>query len=239
MNTPIFRSFPTFATVLAAAFLAAPVHGATTPPKIIQTVEPMFPISLEHSLIPEGYAVVMLSIAADGTLADSMVTEYSHRAFGEEALAVLKEWKYEPATIDGNPIGARVSLRINFSTSTRVMDLYAVDTPSALIGKPGQYEKRNRIVSARELDEPIRVLNAPVPKHPEHKSDIQKGLTLVEFYVDTEGHPRLPVILKSTDPAFAEAAIRALSEWRFSVPTRDGEPVIVRTRQEFVFSNGT
>jgi outer membrane biosynthesis protein TonB len=44
-------------------------------------------------------------------------------------------------------------------------------------------------------------------------------------------------VLKTTDETYAQAAVGALSQWRFEPPTRRGKPVAVRVQQKFVFSN--
>jgi hypothetical protein len=61
----------------------------------------------------------------------------------------------------------------------------------------------------------------------------------LEFIIDEKGTPRMPVLVSSTDIDFAVTAADALSHWRFTPPLRDGKPVAVRVRQEFVFSAET
>ena len=61
------------------------------------------------------------------------------------------------------------------------------------------------------------------------------GKAVVDFIGDPQGAPRMPVVVSSTHELFGEAAVDALSRWRFQPPTRGGRPVAVRVTQEFVF----
>jgi len=45
----------------------------------------------------------------------------------------------------------------------------------------------------------------------------------------------MPVVVESPHEVFSQAAVGALSQWRFTAPTRAGKPVTVRVRQEFIF----
>jgi len=45
----------------------------------------------------------------------------------------------------------------------------------------------------------------------------------------------MPVLESAPDAAFAAQAARALVQWQFTRPTRNGRPVAVPARQEFVF----
>jgi TonB family protein len=224
--------------LIAAAWPLAAGAAALIPPKIIQTVEARFPATLERSIINQGDATVLVSIAADGTLADTLVAGYSHVDFAREAVAALREWRYEPAQLDGAPVSVRLALKFEFSTTTRVVTLMPLDTAAALMRQPALHAGQNLVASARELDHPLAVLRAVSPRHPGAMAKEPAGRVRVDFYVDETGHARLPVILESTHPAFAASAIQALGEWQFSVPTRHGRTVIVRIQQEFLFEDG-
>jgi len=48
----------------------------------------------------------------------------------------------------------------------------------------------------------------------------------------------MPVVLKSTHDTFAQAAVVALSKWRFATPTAAGARCR-RVQQQFVFPGGS
>ena len=64
---------------------------------------------------------------------------------------------------------------------------------------------------------------------------MQEGQVVLDFYIDEQGRPRMPVVTHSDDDALNLAAVEALSHWRFVPPTRNGVPVMVRAKQSFRF----
>ena len=182
----------------------------------------------------------MINIDADGRLADFMVTGYTHKAFADEAVRLLKQWRYSPATMDGVPVGVRMEVQLNFMSTGRVVSLTPFDATEALIRGMRPATLLKLVCTPNELDRPIEALQTVNPPHPGkvENAERQAGSTMIDFYIDEEGRMRMPVVTEATDPAYAQAAVGALSQWRFSVPTSRGKPVAVRVRQQFVFSGG-
>jgi TonB family protein len=233
MNTG--RTLFGFIAVLAVS--TAVVSAKTTPVKIEQTVEGRFPASLEFTPITSGQARVMINVDSEGKLADLMVVSYSNPAFAEEAAALLKRWRYSPATVDGEPVGVRFQLEIDFVAKGRVISLTAIETTNSLVDKIIPVQLVKRVCAAGELDHPLEVLQAVNPPNPglANNASQSSGSTLVDFYVDENGQARMPVVMETTNPSFAQAAVNALNQWKFSSPTRRGKPIAVRVQQEFIF----
>jgi TonB family protein len=211
----------------------------TVPPKVIQTVQPRFPAALELSAVSSGEADVMLKIDASGQLIDVLVVGYSNKEFGRKAAETVRQWKYEPALFRGQPIESRMRLSIKFTSHARVVTLMPVETPAMLLRYRGVPEGVNLVCSASDLDRPLTVLHTATPVHPGRKEALPDGHTVVDFYVDETGRARLPMVVETTHPAFSEAAVNALADWKFAVPMRGGRPTIARMQQTFVFENGT
>lgn len=221
--------------VVTSATLASILGAQTTPLRIEQTIEAQFPNALALSPITEGEARVLINVDADGKLADWLVTGYTHKAFADEAVTVLKAWRYTPATDRGQPIGVRMELKFQFEARGRVVSLMAIETPDVLhkmvIGQPFIATVSN----LRDLDRPLAPVNPESPRYPAGVTAATPRSVLVDFYVDEKGQPRMPVVINSSHENFSLAAVDALSRWRFTTPTRDGKPVSVRVRQEFIF----
>jgi TonB family protein len=132
-------------------------------------------------------------------------------------------------------------LKFYFSATGRVVTLTPLDTMEAVTQSWLPHAFVTRVCSASELDRPVTplqtvdpgVLGGTLP------APAQKATALVDFYVDETGQTRMPVVLKSTHDTYAQAAVWALSQWRFAAPTRHGEPVAVRVQQQFVFPGGS
>jgi len=226
--------FGFFAMLAVGSAVSSAKH---TPVRIEQTVEGQFPASLTFTTITAGEARVMINVDADGKLADLMVTSYSHPAFAEEAVSLLRHWRYSPALVDGEPVGVRLELKIDFEARGRVISLTALESANLFMQRMVASTLARLVCTPQELDHPLEVLRAVNPPHPgkaAHATQLS-GSTLVDFYVDEQGQMRMPVVVETTDMTYAQAAVSALNQWKFSSPTKQGKPVAVRVQQKFVF----
>lgn len=234
--SPAMKPRPCFSVVFFAA-LAAALAAQVTPLRIEQTVEARFPHALSLTHLTSGEARVLVSIDADGKLVDWLVTGYTHQAFADEAVSVLRQWRYVAPTERGEPFGIRTELRFNFEATGRVVSLMAIDTPEVLVRQMGIGPRLvTRVCNLPELDRPIAPVNPVTPSYPRSTGTAPAARSvLVDFYVDETGQPRMPVVVSSAHEVLAQAAVGALNRWRFTTPTRAGKPVSVRVRQEFIF----
>ncbi len=220
------------------AALAVTVSAQNTPLRIEQTVEARFPFSLALTPLTHGRANVLVSINDRGILEDLLVTGYTHPEFALEAVTVLKQWRFTPPTENGRPLGVRKELRFMFTAEGKVISLLAIETPEVLLAQAfGTTRLIGRVCPPHELDRPIAPVAPVSPVYPgqiagRHPKD---RTVVIDFYVDEKGVPRMPVVVSSPHDALAEAAVGALTQWRFTNPTRAGKPVNVRVQQEFVF----
>lgn len=223
--------------VVSSAVLVSVLGAQTRPLAIEQTIEAQFPNALALSPITEGEARVIINVNAEGKLADWLVTGYTHKAFADEAVTVLKAWHYTPAMDQGEPVGVRMELKFAFEAKGRVVSLMAVETPDVLHRMMGiRDELITNVARLDELDRPLAPVNPESPRYPARAGATSQPRTvLVDFYVDEKGQPRMPVVIDSSHENFSMAAVDALSRWRFTAPTRAGKPVAVRVRQQFIF----
>jgi len=96
---------------LTAGAMAA--TAAVTPPRPVETPAPAYPLELEDTG-QSGQALIELTITEQGRVARPHVQAADHPAFGQAALAVLDQWRFEPARRDGEPVAQRVVLPFNF-----------------------------------------------------------------------------------------------------------------------------
>ncbi len=222
------------------ALLSTAVAFASTPLRVIRTEEPRFPDALLlNDAIKEGEASVLVSVDSKGELIDALVTRDTHRAFGEEALAAVRQWRFEPALRDDRPVNTRTELHFHFTAPKAVVALNASSTVrelAAFTGGPLRYY--DRLCEAGETDLPLRVLKSVSPRRvrPTPDTPIDSATrTIIDFIVDETGRARMPVLVSAPTPAHGLSAAEALLQWQFAPPTRHGEPTAVRVRQEFIF----
>jgi hypothetical protein len=207
------------------------------PLKIIQTSAANFPPNLAFQGISEGQVRAVISIDADGKFADALVTGYTDFEFAREVITRLQDWEYEAPVHRGQPVGTRADVVFSFTGQGLIMSGGGNEAVNAHMRRLMGPQMISVVATATELDQPLSALKVVNPRHPGKAlpPDHLSGSAVIDFYVDSEGRPRMPVAIRASHDWYAIAAIQALSEWRFPAPTRDGRPVAVRLRQEFIF----
>ena len=229
---------------VSAAFLVAPaIAGASDlwddrPVKVRQTVDMSFPASLLNAGVSHGDVRVVLVVDADGKLIDFLCTVYTFRELALELQRMLPTFEFEPARQRGEPIAARFEVVFNFEARGAVVSLTPATASGARLNRTIEQPPIVMLATLAQLDRPLTVVQHVAPFHPGKalKPPLATGSVSIDFYVDGEGKPRMPVVSRSSHPSFADAAIAAFEQWRFAPPTRDGMPVIVRAVQTFQFT---
>lgn len=228
-----------FAAVLGSAtslFALSPDrsthHGLT----IVQTFEPEVKPNFSELLPAYGEVRVVINVDDQGKLIDWLPVSYSHERYLDAAVDALKHWKYVPASNDGEPMGVRQQLVFSFQTRGQVASFTGMEAANALFGSLKRSDDVHRVFSANQLDEAPKPTKTVQPRWvPAVAKSAPGSGVLVDFYIDETGHPRMPTVSGYTDPTIAQAAVDAIDKWEFSVPRRDGQPVIVRATQWFSF----
>ncbi len=85
-------------------------------PVPIKTPPPKYPDSLKRDGI-SGVVAVILVIDEKGSIQEASISKSSHHDFEKPALDAVKNWKFKPATKDGNPVKVRVTVPLRFNVS--------------------------------------------------------------------------------------------------------------------------
>lgn len=102
---------------------------------------------------------------------------------------------------------------------------------------PGPGLRSGDILGAGALDRVPRTRSQASPVYPfEAKRDGRGGSVTVEFVVNESGEVVSPRVADSTDSIFNEAALRAVSRWRFEPGRKDGHIVRFRMSVPVVFT---
>jgi len=95
----------------------AETDGVTVPELIAQAqVDPVYPEGARRSKI-EGKVILQAVILADGSVDELTVLQSTApgQGFEEAALAAVKQWRYRPATKDGQPVPVQFTVVIDFA----------------------------------------------------------------------------------------------------------------------------
>ncbi len=203
-------------------------------PQIVQTVAPTFPPQMASVGINSGRVKFVIKVDKTGKLEDMLVTEYTQRAFADEATKVVRQWTFAPAWVGTEPVGWVRELNIYFRADGMMVTFDNGEAPSRLkmTNHPDEIIQYH-VCSLRDLD------RIPTPRHvvaPTAALQPDAGDVTVDFYIDEEGRVRIPVARETTDAAFANAAVDAVGQWQFDPPTSQGKPVLVHAAQTFTIN---
>jgi TonB family protein len=81
-------------------------------PRLISSETPTYPAAARQTHT-EGDIVVDIAIDQTGKVADAQVVS-GPQILRQAALDALRHWRYEPSTLDGQPVPSKLSVRIKF-----------------------------------------------------------------------------------------------------------------------------
>ncbi len=93
----------------------APPAAYDTPPKFSNGYAPFYPEDAAKTN-KLGYALVEFNVLTDGTTRDIRCIRTTSYAFAKEAMSAVREWRFNPARKNGNPVAVRVRLPFSFQT---------------------------------------------------------------------------------------------------------------------------
>jgi TonB family protein len=83
-------------------------------PVAVFQARPRYPFELRRAKIG-GEAIILFTVAKDGTVQDAMVLRATDVRFGEAALEAVRKWKFHAAKLDGADVDCRMSVPIVFT----------------------------------------------------------------------------------------------------------------------------
>ena len=93
---------------------AAALQPKAAPPSLVYAPEPAFPEEAKNAGVTEATVVLRVLIDAQGQVSEADVVEPVGQGFDESAKNAALQHRFEPARRDGQPVAARVLLRVEF-----------------------------------------------------------------------------------------------------------------------------
>jgi len=90
------------------------VGDDVTAPKLLNRVEPAYPKAARRELI-EGVVILEAIISASGNVTNIAVLKSVHPLIDEAAVHAVRQWRYSPATLNGNPVRVYLTVTMTFN----------------------------------------------------------------------------------------------------------------------------
>jgi TonB family protein len=84
-----------------------------TPPRVVEKAFPSYPEDAKKDKV-QGVVIVQAVIDKDGTVSRVRAVKRLHPSLDEAALDAIRQWRFEPALLEGEPVAVHYNLTINF-----------------------------------------------------------------------------------------------------------------------------
>lgn len=83
------------------------------PPRAVESPAPTYPEGARKHRI-QGVVIVQVVVEKDGSVSRIRVLKHLHPTMDEAAVEAIRQWRFEPATLEGEPVAVHYNLVIKF-----------------------------------------------------------------------------------------------------------------------------
>jgi TonB family protein len=137
-----------FASVAHSQVASKPgqISSASADEHLLKKVEPVYPPLAKATRI-QGNVVLIVTISQTGTVSDVKV-QSGHPMLTASAVAAVKQWQYQPLSVDGHPAEVSTTIEVPFSLGISEGDLKKEQEAAASYFK--QEDKCRELVHAKQ-----------------------------------------------------------------------------------------
>lgn len=193
-------------------------------PKRIGYVAPVYPEAARAAKV-QGLVILEVLIDGAGAVTDARVLK-SIPELDMAALDAVKQWKYQPTTLNGKPVQTWATVTVSFSLedSGRTAPPAAVSAPQSPVQWPPAMGGQQPIRVGGNVAPPERIKYV-APVYPQEAQDAGvSGIVILEIAVDRDGKVAGAHVLRSI-PLLDQAAVDAVMQWEYTPVLLDGAPV--------------
>jgi TonB family protein len=213
---------------------------------IIKKVAPVYPPLARQARI-QGVVVMKVQISKTGDVENIQLFS-GHPILAPSAIEAVKQWKYKPYLLNGEPVEVETNVTVNFTLADKPPAEGVVgDMPGGVPeGEKGGLAPSTEGTATQPAGPgPVRVspgveqglvITKVPPQYPPEAKDAHiQGLVLMDVIVDKEGNVA-NVQLISGHPLLAPAAIDAVKQWKYKPYLLNETPVEVETQVHVNFT---
>lgn len=203
---------------------------------LTRLVLPDYPPLARVDGLVEGMVTIAYRRTPEGQARDVLVLQATHPRMGSAASEAVQAWRFQPTSdpAELEPRAVRFIMRVDgvvvVVSKKTLMDLMEDSDKMTDIAKPVSVPR------LQDLARAPKALKQSMPAYPATLTGQKmEGTASVRFLVDQEGRVRLPEVLDATAPEFGEAALAAVSQWRYESPKMGSRPVVASDTWAFNF----
>jgi TonB family protein len=194
---------------------------------LVTRVNPVYPPLARQARI-QGTVLLKALISKTGDI-ENLELISGHPMLAPAAIEAVKQWKYRPYMLNGEPIEVETQVQVNFTLSEEPLLLPATQGDDTHPPLP----RRVRVSSG--LAQTL-ILTKVNPQYPQDARDQRiQGVVLLRAIIDQEGNVS-NVDLISGHPLLAPAAIEAVKQWKYKPYLLNNEPIPVETQVQVNFT---
>jgi TonB family protein len=196
------------------------VGNGVTAPRLIHRVDLDYSDeALKARLV--GTVLLSVVVGTDGKARDLHVVRSLGLGLDERAISAVSKWQFEPGVKDGQPVNVVAQIETNFSLVDR--------RPKGA----GWHLARAEFHTPQGASRPLVAKAEPL--HAARGANT--ATATARFDIDEKGAPVNVQIEKASDDDWARDVAVALSNWRFTPASKDGQPISVPCTLDFVRGN--
>jgi TonB family protein len=187
---------------------------------LIKKVPPHYPVEAKAAGIM-GTVLFNVVIDTQGNVTHIQLVE-GHPLLVSAALDAVKQWKYKPYLLNGQPVEVETEIKVIFSLEgmPATESSPKVNTAEALGGK---LPKDGQIV-------PGTLTKKIEPEYPaKAKAEGLSGSVTLRVTIDKKGNV-IGAQPMGGDPLFFDSAVKALRQWKYTPSTVKGKPINIVTQ---------
>jgi TonB family protein len=185
--------------------------------RLIRKVNPAYPPLARQARI-QGTVVIGITITKTGDV-ENLQLESGHPMLAPAAVAAVRQWKYQPYLVNGDPVEVKTRVQVIFVLADSGINNATTPATDATGNRVRVSENIMRGLRIQEIDAayPPLALKARI-----------EGLVVLKEFVGKSGEVENLEIV-SGDPLLAPAAIDAVKQWKYRPYVLNGEPLEVES----------
>jgi TonB family protein len=179
-----------------------------------------------------GLLTMYISVDRRGQVREAYPLNSDNADLQDSAREQLLKWKLKPLMMKGVPVQAEAALSFRFETT---LASKPTEAPPTTVSPDNASSQQQPVKISPGLVKGFLV-SSPAPEYPpEAKKGRIQGKVVLSLMIDHSGVPQDIRVLSSPFPALTDAAIAAVSKWRYQPYLLNGSPVSVRSTVEVNF----